>query len=127
MLQFFQEGGWGMFPVTAFGVVMVIAAARFAYDGELLRLRFITAMGVVLSAAMIHAMLIDLAAVFAYVQDPANVTDDALPRIVLTGLMESTRPGALGGALLVLALVLVTVGVSRSTARELRARAAAPA
>lgn len=127
MLQFFQEGGWGMFPVTAFGLVMVIAAGRFAWDGELLRLRFITAMGVVLLAAMTHAMLTDVAAVLSYVQDPANVTDEALPRIVFTGLMESTRPGALGGALLVLALVLAAVGVSRSTSRELRARAASPA
>lgn len=124
MLAFFQEGGWGMFPVTAFGLVMIVAAARFAIDGELIRLRFIGAMGAVLSAAMIHAMLTDVAAVFSFVQDPERVSDDALTRIVFTGLMESTRPGALGGALLVLALVLVAVGVSRGTARELRSRAA---
>ena len=125
MLQFWIEGGWGMFPVTAFGVVMILAAGRFAFDGEMLRLRFVGAMGAVLLAAVLHAMLTDVAAVFSYVQDPERVADDQLARIVFTGLMESTRPGALGGALLVVALVLVAVGVSRSTARELRARAAA--
>lgn len=125
MLQFWIEGGWGMFPVTAFGVVMILAAGRFAFDGELLRLRFVGAMGAVLLAAVVHAMLTDVAAVFSYVQDPEQVADDQLARIVFTGLMESTRPGALGGALLVIALVLVAVGVSRSSARELRARAAA--
>jgi hypothetical protein len=34
--------------------------------------------------------------------------------------MESTRPGALGGALLVLALVLVSVGVYRAGQKEIR-------
>ena len=46
MLQFWMEGGWGMVPVTAFGVVMIVAAGRFAFDAELLRLRFVAAMGV---------------------------------------------------------------------------------
>lgn len=124
MLQFWMEGGWGMFPVTAFGIVMIVAAARFAFDGELLRLRFVGAMGVVLTAAMLHAMLTDVAAVFSYLSDADRVPDGQIGRILVTGLMESTRPGALGGALLVLALVLVAVGVSRGTARELRARAA---
>jgi hypothetical protein len=124
MLQFWIEGGWGMFPVTAFGVVMVLAAGRFALDGELVRLRFVGAMGAVLVAAMIHAMLTDVAAVFSYLSDPSRAPDGELARALCTGLMESTRPGALGGALLVLALVLVAVGVSRSTARELRLRAA---
>lgn len=124
MLQFWMEGGWGMFPVTAFGVVMIVAAGRFAFDGELLRLRFVAAMGVVLTAAMMHAMLTDVAAVFSYLSDADRVPDGQIGRILVTGLMESTRPGALGGALLVLALVLVAVGVSRGTARELRARAA---
>lgn len=124
MGQFFLEGGWGMFPVTAFGVVMILAAARFAFDGEMLRLRFVGAMGVVLSAAMIHAMLTNVAAVFSYVQDPTRVPDSDLLRTICLGFMESTRPGALGGAMLVLALVLVAVGTSRSTARELRLRAA---
>jgi len=124
MVQFFQEGGWGMYPVTAFGLVMILAAARFAFDGEMLRLRFVGALGVVLTVAMIHAMLADVAAVFSYVSDATRVPDSELVRTICLGFMESTRPGALGGAMLVLALVLVAVGMSRSTARELRLRAA---
>jgi hypothetical protein len=124
MLQFWMEGGWGMVPVTAFGVVMIVAAGRFAFDAELLRLRFVAAMGVLLVAAMLHAMLTNVAAVFSFVSDPAQVTDAELARVLCTGFMESTRPGALGGVLLVIALVLAATGVSRHTTRELRARAA---
>ena len=120
MLQFWIEGGWGMFPVTAFGLVMILAAGRFAFDGELLRLRFISAMGVVLAAAMTHAMLTNVAAVFSFLQDPERAPDAEFGRILCTGLMESTRPGALGGALLVLSLVLVAVGVYRAGQKELR-------
>lgn len=124
MLYFFQEGGWGMFPVLAFGLVLLATAARYAWDSEPVRLRFAIAMSAVLVVTMTHAMLTDVAAVFSYVSDPANVSDADLTRTVFTGLMESTRPGALGGAMLSLALVLVAVGVYRSSRRELRAVAA---
>jgi len=124
MLQFWMEGGWGMVPVTAFGLVMIAAAGRFAFDAEWLRLRFVAAMAGLLVAAMLHAMLIDAAAVFSFLSDPARAPDADFARVLCTGLMESTRPGALGGVLLVIALVLVAVGVSRNTTRELRSRAA---
>jgi hypothetical protein len=39
----------------------------------------------------------------------------------MTGLMESTRPATLGGALLAIALILVAVGAYRSGQRELHA------
>ncbi len=124
MMQLFVEGGWGMFPVLIFGLVTMYAAGRYAIDGEAVRLRFVAAMSVVLVASMVHSMLTNVAAVFWYLQDPERAPDGELARILFTGLMESTRPGALGGALLVLALVLVAVGVYRSGRKELRLAAA---
>ncbi|GAB4198778.1 MAG: hypothetical protein OHK0013_08310 [Sandaracinaceae bacterium] len=124
MVQMWIEGGWGMFPVLIFGLVTLYASGRYAVDGEPARLRFVAAMSVVLVAAMGHAMLTNVAAVFSFLQDPERAPDGELTRILFTGLMESTRPGALGGALLVLALVLVAVGVYRAGRRELRLAAA---
>lgn len=121
MLQFFREGGWGMWPVLVFGLVLLGTAARYAWDGEAVRLRFAVAVGAVLTVSMLHAMLTNVAAVFSYVQDPERVPDSGLSRIVFTGLMESTRPGIMGGAMLSLGLVLVSIGVYRSSRRELRA------
>lgn len=121
MLQFFVEGGWGMWSVLVFGLVLLATAGRYAFDGEPARLRFALAVSAVLLVSMTHAMLTNVAAVFWYVQDPERVADDELSRTVFIGLMESTRPGALGGALLTLGLVLVAIGVYRGARRELRA------
>jgi len=121
MMSFFVEGGWGMWPVLVFGLVLLGTAGRFAWDGEPARLRFALAVAATLLVAMTHAMLTNVAAVFWYVQDPERAPDAELARTVFTGLMESTRPGALGGALLTLGLVLVAVGVYRAGRPELRA------
>ncbi len=125
MIDFFREGGFGMYPVLVFGLVLLVSAGRYAFDGEPVRLRFAVAMCFVVGLASLHGMLTDVAAVFSYVQDPVRAPDSELTRIVFTGLMESTRPGALGGALLALAAALLAVGVYRAGARELRATAPA--
>lgn len=124
MIQFIQEGGFGMIPVLVMGLLAIGVAGRYAWDVEPTRLKLVVALSAVLVATMMHAMLTNVAAVLAYVQDPERAPDAALTRTLITGLMESTRPGALGGALLSLALVLAAVGVSRAGVREIRARAA---
>jgi hypothetical protein len=121
MVEFFREGGWGMYPVAVFGVILLVTAGRYAWDGEPLRLRFAIAMSALLVVTMTHAMLTDVAQVFWHLQDRVRVPDSELWRTLFTGLMESTRPGALGGTLLTFALVLVAVGVYRGARRELRA------
>jgi hypothetical protein len=120
MLDFFREGGWGMYPVLVFGLVALASAGRYAWDMESARLRFAVVMTVLVAVASIHAMLTDVAAVFSYVTDPANVADADLTRVVFQGLMESTRPGAMAGIFIVLALCLVAVGVQRDGQRQLR-------
>jgi len=122
MMQFFAEGGWGMWPVLIFGVVAVWSAARYAWDLEPARMRFTLVLVVLDAVASLHAMLTDVAQVFWHVQDRARVPDAELTRTVFTGLMESTRPGGLAGIAIVLALTLVAVGVHREGHRELRAR-----
>jgi phage shock protein PspC (stress-responsive transcriptional regulator) len=118
MLEFFREGGVGMFPVLAFGLVVLGAAARFAWDAELVRLRFIWAMLWVNVATSLHATVVDLSAVLRYVSDAPS---DTFPhQVLLVGLMESLRPMAMGGAFIVFALVLVAVGAYRAERRELQ-------
>lgn len=123
MIQFIQEGGFGMIPVLVMGLLAIGVAGRYAWDCEPTRLKLVVALSAVLVATMMHAMLTNVAAVLAYAQDPERAPDAALTRTLITGMMESTRPGALGGALLSLALVLAAVGVSRAGMREIRARA----
>jgi hypothetical protein len=118
VVSFFVEGGWGMYPVLVMGLLLVGAGFRYARDGEPVRLRFIGALGLALVVTMIHATWTCVAAVFHYLE---TVPEAEFRRTLMRGLMESTRPAVLGGALLALALTLVAVGAYRSGQRELRA------
>jgi hypothetical protein len=118
MAAFFLEGGWGMFPVLVTGLLLVWAAVWYAIDSEPVRLRFIAALGLALIVMMLHATWTCLAAVFHFLQ---TVPDAQFRATLVTGLMESTRPATLGGALLSLALILVAVGAYRSGRREIGA------
>jgi len=118
MIRFFVEGGWGMYPVLLLGLMAVWASARYAIDIEPVRLRFIAAIALALLVTMVHATWTCIAAVFHYLEQMPN---EPFARTLMTGLMESTHPATLGGALLAIALILVAVGAYRSTQRELRA------
>ncbi len=118
MVRFFIEGGWGMYPVLVMGLMTVWASARYALDTEPTRLRFIAAIALALLVTMAHATWTCFAAVFAYLQQAPG---EPSARTLMTGLMESTRPATLGGALLTISLILVALGAYRSSQRELRA------
>lgn len=118
MVSFFVEGGWGMYPVLVMGLVLVWAAARYAIDSEPVRLRFIGSLSLALVVTMAHATWTCVAAVFRYLEQSR---DEHIVRSLMTGLVESTRPATLGGALLAIGFMLVAVGAYRSSQRELRA------
>ena len=120
-MQFWIEGGWVMWPTTVFGLVLLGAAGHFAWSAEMLRLRFIVAMSALMSVTIAHGTLTDVGAVFQYLST-REIPEGQFGIILCQGLMESTRPAGLGGAFMVLALVLTAVGVHRATQRELRAR-----
>jgi hypothetical protein len=116
MRDFMIEGGWGMWPVLVFGLLLLGSSVLYSLRPHPPRLRFIVAMSVLIAVASAHAMLTDVAMVFKHTpRFPA----DRHFAVLLTGLKESTRPGILGGAFLVLALVFVAVGVYRLGRREL--------
>jgi hypothetical protein len=119
MASLFIEGGWGMYPVLVFGLMLLWASGRYAHDLQPARLRFSVAMAVVVIISAFNAMLTAVAATLWYVQDPVRTPDAEFARTLVTGLKESSRAGALGGVLLTLAAVLVAVGVYRAGRREL--------
>lgn len=118
MGDFFAEGGWGMYPVLIFGLITVGGAVWFALRPEPRRLAFTGAMWLTLSSAIIHATWTDVAAVLSYLEDPKRAPDGEVVRTLFTGLKESTRPGALGGTFLTLALLIVAIGALRAPKRD---------
>jgi len=111
--EFMREGGWGMWPVMLIGLVALTSASRYAIRPERLGLRFVAVLWLTLLAAVIHATVTDLAAVFRYFEDPVRAPSSEMARTLLIGLKESTRPAALGGIFLTLVPLLAAVGVYR--------------
>ncbi|HXU02896.1 MAG TPA: hypothetical protein VN903_18145, partial [Polyangia bacterium] len=104
--DFMREGGWGMYPVLLIGLVTLASATRYAIRPERLCLRFVAVLWLTLLAAVVHATVTDLAAVFRYFEDPARAPEAEMARTLLVGLKESTRPAALGGIFLTLVPLL---------------------
>jgi len=121
MAEFFVEGGWGMYPVLVIGLILLASAGRYAFDGEPVRLRFITALSLTQLAFIAATVVGGASKVFWYLESPERVSDAQLPRIFAEGMKECSRSAVLGFPLLGLALILVTIGVYRVGSRELAA------
>jgi hypothetical protein len=113
LFGFMNEGGWAMWPILIFGLVCLAAAIRFARRPSGDRLACVGAIWLTVLCAVVHGMLIDVAAVLRAVGDPDRFPDAVLVRVLFTGLKESSRPGALGGIFLTLGALLVTIGLFR--------------
>lgn len=112
-MEFFKEGGWGMWPILILGLVTVGAAARFAFKPERRQIGFLGAMGLATLISIFHATWTDFGAVFGAMNDEKIASDPAVARIFAEGLKECTRPGAMGGSFLTLAAILLAVGMLR--------------
>ena len=117
----FREGGWGMYPVVVLGLLLMVSAGRYAFDGEPVRLRFITILSVTLLVFSVEGTLTTLAKTFWFLEDPTRVPSDQYANILAEGIKESSRPCVTGLAFLGLTLILATIGVYRVGQRELRA------
>lgn len=118
MLEFFREGGWAMWPILVFGMVTVGAAGRFAHKPDLKALRFIGSMAVLTLVTTFHGTLTCVGAVLAALSDEKRIPDAELTRTFFAGFMESTRPGMLGGFLLMLGCLFVAIGMLRSNTKQ---------
>lgn len=113
MIEFFKEGGWGMWPILVLGLVTVGAGARFAIKPERRQIGFLGAIGLATLISIVHATWTDFGTVFGALSDEKFAPDTVAPRILAEGLKECTRPGAMGGSFLTLAAILVAVGMLR--------------
>jgi hypothetical protein len=114
-----QEGGWGMYPVFVLGILLLVTSGRYAYDGEPVRLRFVTILSVTLVVFGVGGTLASLAKVFWYLEEESRAPNDAFGRILAQGIKEASRPVVTSFALLGFGLALTAIGVYRVGRREL--------
>jgi hypothetical protein len=113
MVEFFREGGFGMFPILFIGLVLLGVALRFAVRPDRDQVGFLACISGATLLASAHATWLALGAVFATLSRADKVPDGVLVRTLIEGLKESTRPGGFGGGVLTLAFILFSIGAAR--------------
>jgi hypothetical protein len=114
MLTLFQEGGFPMFFLLAFGLAALVFATRYALIPGRARLRLTVGM----SLATAFTTFTGAATAFSAVghQAPeyaAKHPELTLPEVVLVGFAESMAPVILGFTVLSLVALIVSVGFYR--------------
>ncbi|NUP11932.1 MAG: hypothetical protein HOW73_38285 [Polyangiaceae bacterium] len=117
MVELFKEGGWGMWSILVFGLIMVGSAGRFAARPDRRQLPFLGAMALTTVVSILEATWMALGAVFKALSDEQRIPDAVLTRTMWEGFKECTRPGAFGGGLLTIACLFLAVGLLRMTPR----------
>jgi hypothetical protein len=111
MGEAFREGGWGMYPTTLFGLLLIGVAIGYAFDPARRRVPLIVSLGVMtlLSGGLgfitgiIRALHVSATGKFP---EPPHV-------LAMIGLGESLQNVALALALAAIATLLACVGTMR--------------
>jgi hypothetical protein len=116
MLTLFQEGGFPMWFLLAFGGLLLISGARFALQPDSARLRLALALGAATLFTMLTAISADLATVGHQApQYLARHPEQSLASVVLQGIAESLSPAILGCTVLTLAALFIALGSYRES------------
>lgn len=112
LAEAFHEGGWPMFPILIVGILLIIAAGRYAMQPDARQLLVVKSLGKVnLAFGVLGSVLGMIHCLGAMGQVP---TDKVLT-ITLLGLGESINNLALALVLGILAGLVATVGALRAT------------
>jgi hypothetical protein len=124
MAEYFNEGGFGMYPTALFGLLLLLAAAAYAARPE----RRLGPLLAGLAAATLGAGSLGfVTGVVTTFQAVARVARDDQPLIAFVGVAESLHNLALGFGLLALAALVASGGALRLALRAAeRSMAAAP-
>jgi len=116
MMTLFREGGFPMWFLLAFGMLLLISGARFAMRPDAARLRLALALGTATLFTMVTAVSADLATVGHQAPDYlARHPELTLAAVLLQGLAESLSPAILGSTLLTLATLFIALGFHRES------------
>src|SRR5687768_15823548 len=115
MLTLFREGGFPMWFLLAFGLLLLGTSGLFAFRPTLRAFRLTLALGTTTLFTAITGVLSALGTVghqaHAYLQAHPELS---LPQVLLQGFAESMSAGILGFTILSLAALFIAVGVSRA-------------
>lgn len=116
MVEFIRAGGFGIWIVLLFGIILLGSSARFVWKPNDGHVGFLRGM----STATVFSMGTAVSSNIAMVMWSVPKNDEwgkspEMPLIVMTGIAESLTPAILGFAFLTLAWFMVAVGHRRMT------------
>jgi uncharacterized membrane protein len=109
--NFYVEGGWGMYPVTVFGFLLVVASALYAFRPERRFARLSLVLGLLTVAAGALGTVTGLCNTFLYLQKVEHAEQLG---IMALGMQESLHNVILALVLVILAGIAACVGVLRT-------------
>jgi uncharacterized membrane protein len=116
MMTLFREGGFPMWFLLAFGLLLLISGARFAMRPDVARLRLVFALATATLFTMVTAVGAALATVGHQAPDYlARHPELTLAAVLLQGFAESLSPVILGSTLLTLAALFIALGFHRES------------
>ena len=127
MWENWQDGGWGMWPILVFGLMVLVAAARFAWRGEHGLTGFIRWMALTTASSALLGFLAGMHKVLdaalghnPKLEAPTSAAELAEFRtmILIEGTKEASNCLTFSLILLTLAFLLVAIGHRRFPAPE---------
>jgi hypothetical protein len=112
--NFYESGGWGMYPTTLFGFVLVLLACLYAFRPEARYLPVVVAMGFMTMAWGLMGMVTGLMHVFRYVQ---YVGPDDAVKVATLGCAEAVTNVVFALLLVIVAGLATLVGLVRRALR----------
>jgi hypothetical protein len=113
--DFFRDGGWGMYPTTIFGFLLIAAGALYLFRPESRYAPIVLATGFLTLAAGLLGMFTGLVTTFRYVHQVPQADQF---QIALQGTAESTNNMILALILCVIAGILTLGGLVRGLRRS---------
>ena len=112
MLDFFRAGGFNMFPLTVFGIALLVTGIKFARNADAQRLSLIRALTTTIAFCTIIGVAAGLASTAKFVASEPEAQKEPLTYLLM-GFAETMTNVILGGSFVVLTWILVAVGVRR--------------
>lgn len=112
LIDAFHAGGYTMFLIVVLGIVMLVAAGRFARSANPQGLALVRALTLAMSFSVVAGVFANLIAVCNAIGNNPEWAKEPLP-ILIEGFGESVNPIVFGGSLCAIAWILVAFGVRR--------------
>ena len=112
--NFYESGGWGMYPTTLFGFILVLVACLYAFRPEPRYMPVVLTTGGITVAFGVLGMLTGLMHVFRYVQYVAAAD---VAKVIALGCAEAVVNVVFALLVVIFAGFAVLVGVVRRARR----------